>query len=271
LRTPLASSARPTAGLAAALGTALRTGSGLLVLPAALLLYCGLALLLVCLGAGPARLQRCYVSFARLALFVGGIRLEARGAESVPGDRAFVVVLNHESGLDPLCLLASLPRLALRFVVKEPVMRIPLLGHALRRTGNMTVVRTDTRGDIERIRRGMDRRAPEVSVVFFAEGTRSRDGALHAFKLGPFATALAHSLAILPVAIAGTFRICPKGGLRLRSGRVALEVGAPISVAGLGFDARERLRDQTHAAVAALRREARRRLREAGEEPGGRD
>jgi 1-acyl-sn-glycerol-3-phosphate acyltransferase len=211
------------------------------------------------------------VSLARLTLFVGGIRLEARGAEAVPSDRAFVIVLNHESGLDPLCLLASLPLLPLRFVVKEQVMRIPLLGQALRRTGNVSVARTDTHGDVERLRHGMRARDGEVSMVFFAEGTRSRDGALHAFKLGAFATALAYGLPILPVAIAGTHRICPKGRLRLRRGRVAIEVGAPIPVEGLGFDERERLRDRTHTVVSALRREARRRLRERGLDPGGVD
>lgn len=254
-----------------ALDAGLRTGAGLLVLPPALLFHCALALLLASLGAGPALLQRCYVSFARLSLFVGGIQVEARGAESVPPDRAFVVVLNHESGLDPLCLLASLPRLPLRFVVKEQVMRIPLLGHALRQTGNVTVVRTDTRGDIERIRRGMGERALEVSMVFFAEGTRSRDGALHAFKLGAFATALAYGLPILPVAIAGTFRICPKGMLRLRRGHVAIEVGTPIPVERLGFEQREPLRERTRAVVSALRVEARRRIRERGLDPGGSD
>jgi 1-acyl-sn-glycerol-3-phosphate acyltransferase len=252
-----------------ALDATLRTGAGLVILPPALLLYCAAALVLASLGAGPAAIQRLYVGYARLCLRVAGIRLEVHGAENAPPARACLVVLNHESGLDPLCLIAGLPRLRLRFVVKQQLMRIPVLGHALRRTGNVTVARTDTRGDVERIRRAMAQRDPEVSLVFFAEGTRSRDGALHAFKLGAFAAALGSSLPLLPVAVAGTFRICPKGKLRLRRGHVALEVGAPIPVEGLGFDERERLRDRAHEAVARLRAAARRRLRERGEDPGG--
>jgi 1-acyl-sn-glycerol-3-phosphate acyltransferase len=63
----------------------------------------------------------------------------------------------------------------MRFVAKQQFMRIPILGHALRFTGNIRVVCTETKGDVERIHAGMDRRDPEVSILFFAEGTRSRD------------------------------------------------------------------------------------------------
>jgi len=251
--------------------TLLRTAAGLLVLPAELLLYSALGVLLAVLGARSRLLQHLYLGYARLALWIGGIRLEIHGAEQAEPGRGYVTVLNHESGLDPICLIAALPRLVLRFVVKQPVMRIPVLGHALRRTGNVGVVRTDTRGDVARVREAMGRRDPEVSMVFCAEGTRSRDGALHAFKMGAFASAIACGLPILPVAVAGTYRICPKGRLRLRRGLVAIEVGAPIPVEGLSFDDRERLRDQTREAVARLRAEARRRLRERGQDPGGID
>lgn len=246
-----------------------RTAVGLAVLPAALLLYSAVGVGLASLGASTGVLQRLYLGYCRLALRVGGIRLERLG--SAPPGRAYVVALNHESGLDPLCLIAALPQLTLRFVVKQSVMRIPLLGAALRITGNVRVLRTDTRADVERLQDAMGRRDPEVSMVFFAEGTRSRDGALHAFKMGAFATALACGLPVLPVAIAGTYRICPKGRLRLQPGPVAIAVGAPVPALGLGLADRARLRDDVHEAVAKLRAEARRRLRERGYEPGGVD
>jgi 1-acyl-sn-glycerol-3-phosphate acyltransferase len=254
-----------------ALEAALRTAVGLLVLPATLLLYSAVGFGLASLGASSAVLQHLYVGYARLALRIAGIRLEVVGAERIERARAYVVVLNHESGLDPLCLSAGLPQLVLRFVIKRGVMRIPLLARALQITGNVSVLRTDTRGDVERLRDAMDRRDPEVSMVFFAEGTRSRDGALHAFKMGPFATALTCGLPILPVAIAGTYRICPKGELRLRPGPVAIAVGAPIPVEGRGLEDRARLRDEVHEEVAKLRSDGRRRVRERGYQPGGSD
>jgi 1-acyl-sn-glycerol-3-phosphate acyltransferase len=89
--------------------------------------------------------------------------------------------------------------------------------------------------------------------------------------MGAFATALASGLPVLPIAVAGTYAIWPKGTLRLARRPVAIEVGEPISSAGLTFEDRGALRDRTHAAMGELRASARRRLRASGNEPGGID
>jgi hypothetical protein len=52
---------------------------------------------------------------------------------------------------------------------------------------------------------------------------------------------------------------------------VVVEIGPPIPVAGLTPEDRERLRDEVHEAVRALRAAARRRLRAPGVEPDGID
>ncbi len=174
------------------LETLLRTAIAVGVLPVLLFLHCLAAIALA--GASAARIHRLYVSISRLCLLVGGTKLVVHGVERIETGRAYVVVPNHESGWDPLCLLVGLPRLVMRFIAKQEFMRIPILGHALRLTGNIRVLRADTKGDFERIHAGMDRRDPEVSSLFFAEGTRSRDGALHPFKAGAFATALGYGL-----------------------------------------------------------------------------
>jgi 1-acyl-sn-glycerol-3-phosphate acyltransferase len=251
------------------LDTVLRTIAAVAGLPILVLLYSLAGLALAHLP--PPRVHRLYVSFARRCLRVGGTTLVVHGAEHVEPGQAYVVVPNHDSGWDPLCLLVALPRLVMRFVVKQEFMRIPVLGHALRRTGNIRVLRTETRGDVERIRAGMDRRDPAVSILFFAEGTRSRDGALHPFKAGAFATALGYGLPVLPIGLAGTRHVWQRSIVRIRKGTVAIEVGAPVSSEGLGLEDRHLLRDRTFAAVRALRGTARRRLRDRGVEPGGVD
>lgn len=253
------------------LETFLRTAIGVSVLPVLIFLYCLAAIALARAGATAARLHRLYVSICRSCLLVGGTKLVVHGVERIQPGRAYVVVPNHESGWDPLCLLVGLPRLVMRFVAKQEFMRIPILGHALRLTGNIRVLRTETQGDIERIHAGMDRRDPEVSILFFAEGTRSRDGALHPFKMGAFATALGYGLPILPIGLAGTRHIWQRGIVRLRRGTVTVEVGAPIPIEGLGLEDRHLLRDRTFCAVAALRARARQRLRAMGVDPGGID
>jgi 1-acyl-sn-glycerol-3-phosphate acyltransferase len=252
-----------------AIDTPLRTLVCILMLPAALIGASLLAMALAALGAPPRRVHVAYYGYARLCLRVGATSLEVNGLDRLKPGQAYVVVSNHESNWDLPCIAAGLSQLILRYVAKKQVMRIPIFGQALRLTGNLRVVRTETDRDIERIRKGMSRRAEEVSVLFFAEGTRSRDGALHPFKKGAFATAIGFGLPILPIAIAGTRPIWPKGKVQVRRGPAALEVGEPISVDGLTLEDRTGLRDRTFAAVAELRAEARRKLRSRGCDPGG--
>ncbi len=254
-----------------ALATWLRTGAALVVLPLGILVLGGAATVLALAGVANARIHRLYVRFARLCMRVGSTRLLVHGEENFRPGQPYVIVPNHESNWDSPCLVAALPQLVIRFVAKQEIMRIPVFGQVLRATGNVRVVRKQTQGDVARIHAAMDRRDPEVSILFFAEGTRSSDGAFHGFKMGAFATALGYGLPVLPIGIAGSRPIWPKGILRVRSGTVAVEVGEPIRVDGLGPDDRIALRDRTHAAVAELRARARQRLRGAGCDPEGID
>lgn len=247
---------------AGSIRTLLRTLFGVPLLCVVLIAYSAATLVLVLAGAGVRTVQPLYLSISRTFLRIGGTRLEVRGAESARPERAYVLVCNHESGWDPFCVVAGLPDLVIRFVAKQELTRIPIFGAALLRTGNVKVVRTDTSGDVERIREGMEHRDPSVSILFFAEGTRSMDGRLGAFKTGAFATAIVHGLPILPVALAGTFAVWPKRTARLCAAPVALEVGAPIETTGLGLDDRARLRDEVREVVAKLRERARTRLAE---------
>jgi 1-acyl-sn-glycerol-3-phosphate acyltransferase len=251
--------------------TPLRTMICLLVLSPGIILASLLGMALGLVGAPQRRVNIAYTGFARFCLLIGGTRLEVNGLERLEPGQAFLIVSNHESNWDLPSLVAGLSGLIVRFVAKKEVMRIPIFGQALRLTGNVRVVRTQTAADIERIRKGMTRRAKEVSVMFFAEGTRSRDGALHPFKKGAFATAIGFGIPVLPVAIAGTRPIWPKGKLRVRRGTVAIEVGEPIPIDGLTIDDRASLRDRAHAVVAELRAVARQRLRDWGFDPGGID
>jgi 1-acyl-sn-glycerol-3-phosphate acyltransferase len=253
------------------LETVLRTAAGLLILPICLVYASASVYVGTLFKASTRRLHYWYVWFARLCLRVAGTKLEVHGTENIEEGQAYVVVPNHESTWDPPSLVAGLPQLILRFVIKKELMQIPIFGNALRRSGNVRVVRSETEGDAQRIRQGMDARDPAVSILFFAEGTRARDGALQPFKKGAFITAIAHGLPILPVATAGTYGIWPKGTLQLRRGAVVIEVGEPIPTEGFGLDHRAALRDQTHEAVARLRSLARQGVRALGFDPGGVD
>ncbi len=244
--------------------TALRTIAALALLPGGIVVLSSAAIGIALLGGSDRAVHRAYLAFARLCLFVGGTDFEIQGRDQIRDGQAYVIVSNHESDWDPPSLIAALPDLLVRFIVKQQIMAIPIFGHALRLTGNVTVERNHAQRDVERIRQGMEERPHEVSMLFFAEGTRTRDGSLGAFKMGAFATAISNGLPILPVAIAGTRHIWPPGFVRVRKGKVVLAIGEPIPVKGLDRADRDRLRDQTCEAIAKMRAQSYARLRDEG-------
>jgi 1-acyl-sn-glycerol-3-phosphate acyltransferase len=204
-------------------------------------------------------------------VLIGGTRIQTEGLAHVRPGASYVVVANHESDWDPVVLFSALRSLAMRAVIKDEMMRVPLLGRALTLSGNVRVTRVHAVADVERLRATMATRPPDVSILFYAEGTRSRDGSLRPFKKGPFVSAIAAGLPILPVATAGTFRIWPPVSVQLRRGPVAVCIGEPIDTAGLGPDDRDALRERCFTTVQRLRAQARQRLRAQGVEPGGID
>jgi 1-acyl-sn-glycerol-3-phosphate acyltransferase len=261
----------PTEAVPHDLRTAVRTVVGVAILIPALLLASACVLVLALLRAPRRIIDRFYTGFADLGVLVGGTRIETHGLEHVGPGASYVVIANHESDWDPVVLFSALRMLSMRAVIKDEMMRVPVLGRALTLSGNVRVRRSGAADDVERLRAIMRQRPPDVSILFYAEGTRSRDGSLRAFKKGPFVTAIASGLPILPVATAGTYRIWPPLTVQLRRGPVVLCVGAPIEVDGLTPGDRDALRDRCFAVVRDLRDQARRRLRDRGVEPGGID
>jgi 1-acyl-sn-glycerol-3-phosphate acyltransferase len=95
-------------------------------------------------------------------------------------------------------------------------------------------------------------------LLFFPEGTRSRDGVLGAFHRGAFRTAFDHELAIQPVVIEGLDRVLPRSGPIVQTyGRALVRVRylpaiePPHAIPGvLRRDAVRALAERTRTAIA---------------------
>ncbi len=188
--------------------------------------------------------------WARSVLASAGVQHQVRGLEHLPTGN-FVLVANHLSNFDALVLFAHIRR-HMRFVAKEELKRVPILGLALRRAGNIFIDRKGSSADRQKLHEAAKAVRERVSVVFFAEGTRSEDGVLRPFKKGAAIMALEAGVPLVPVAIAGTHLILQKGSMIIHPHPAALVIGKPIETDGRSVDARDELTDEAHAAVAAL-------------------
>ena len=188
-------------------------------------------------------------------LWLTGCRVRVEGGEHLRDGGARIIVSNHQSWFDVFALTASLPT-SVRFVTKAELGKIPVFGRAWKGCGHISIDRGDHAAAVESLdvaaRRIHDER---MTIVMFAEGTRSMSGELQQFKKGAFVLAIKAGVPIVPIGVIGTHQIMPKGSLRFRPGEIVIRVGDPIQVDGLTIENRDTLMARTRRAVAELKGE----------------
>jgi 1-acyl-sn-glycerol-3-phosphate acyltransferase len=184
----------------------------------------------------------------RAGLPLVGVHVVLNGMERLPRG-ASIVMANHSSNLDPDVLLPALPgRIAI--YLKESLMRIPVLGYAMRLAGFIPVRRDGTVESAKAASAAAKQALEEGRcLVIFPEGTRSRDGSLLPFKKGAFFLAMEARAPVVPVSIAGTTRLLPKGSASLRSGTVTVTFHPPLNPAE--YASKEDLMEAVRSAIAA--------------------
>jgi len=151
-----------------------------------------------------------------------------------------IYVANHQSQFDIPALVLAMPT-DFRIVAKRELLYIPIFGWALWLAGFIFIDRTDREKAIRRLDRTVRIVRRGVSVVVFAEGTRSPDGRLLPFKKGGFVLALQAGVPVVPVSIRGGREVLPKGSLRVRPGTIEVLFGAPVLTTDYSLDTKDAL------------------------------
>ena len=194
----------------------------------------------------------CARAWSWLILRTTGVRVTLEGADRITPGTTYVFVSNHQSIYDIPVIFASLPY-QLRIIAKASLARFPVLGWHLKRGGHLFVDRRrpDRAGILKRWRALV---SEGLSLIIFAEGTRSGDGHVARFKAGSFLFAIEAGLPIVPLAVLGTRQVMPKGRLRTEPASVRLVIHDPIVSPALSAptarDAKK-LADRVRAVVSA--------------------
>lgn len=160
-------------------------------------------------------------------------RLRIEGRENLPEQGSFILVCNHTSHLDTLCMIcsvplkkihrtfpaaaadyffSSLPRSAVSAVLinalpfdreVEGAQSLTLCAELLKNEGNI--------------------------LIIFPEGTRTTNGEIGRFRSGIGRLIVGNGLAVVPCHLQGGFEAWPKGKLLPRPRRLRLRIGVPCN------------------------------------------
>ena len=143
-----------------------------------------------------------------------------------------MIVCNHLSQAD-IPLISNLPW-EMKWVAKKELFDLPVVGWMMNLAGDISVDRrAKNRKELtfEQANYYLENRC---SVMFFPEGTRSRNGKLNAFTRGAFELAIRKQKPILPLVIDGTQNTLPKRSWKFGVARhIKLKVLDPISTEGM--------------------------------------
>ena len=196
--------------------------------------------------------HRCARAWSWLILRTTGVRVTVEGLDRITPGTTYIFVSNHQSIYDTPVIFASLPY-QLRIIAKESLAGFPVLGWHLRRGGHLFVDRRrpDRAGILKRWRALV---SEGLSLIIYAEGTRSPDDRVARFKAGSFLLAIQAGLPIVPLAVIGTRAVMPKGRLRTEPADVKLIVHdaiQPPPIEAPSVRDAKALADRVHAIVAA--------------------
>ena len=164
-----------------------------------------------------------------LMSLLGGARIE--GVEHLPREGAFILAANHCSQVDPPLLgWATGHQIGrvVHFMAKEEMRSWPVIGWLAERSGVFFVRRGE--GDRASQRTALDLLAKGKPIAIFPEGTRSRDGRMREARAGAALLAIRSGAPIIPVGIAGTHRMFPRGSKLPHRTRVTFRIGRPFSL-----------------------------------------
>jgi 1-acyl-sn-glycerol-3-phosphate acyltransferase len=189
-------------------------------------------------------------------------RFEVHGREHLPRQGSFVLVANHQSHLDALCLLSALPLSRLHRAF--PAAAADYFFVSLPRAALASIVvnalpfsrRTDVRQSLDLCSRLLASR--DNVLILFPEGTRSTTGALGEFRPGIGALLAGTAVPAVPCHLEGTWRALPKGRWLPRPSKVRLILGPARSFSDLvpGKASAERIAAELQEAVRRLGRPA---------------
>ena len=177
--------------------------------------------------------------------------VKVTGLDKIDMSKPHVYAVNHASAMDIPVLYVYLP-FQFRIVFKKELLAYPIVGWQLNRSGQVCIDQQKPTNSIAAIRSAVKSLKGGMPLVIYPEGGRTPDGEIKPFLPGAFFLAIKAQVDIVPVALVGTYELCPMDTYHIKCRPLEMRVGKPISTAGLTMRDMETVSARVHAAIEEL-------------------
>jgi 1-acyl-sn-glycerol-3-phosphate acyltransferase len=217
----------------------------------------GAILLFLGMLVDPRKNDRPQRVFFRNILRVAGAKFEVRRSRGFDPEQTSIFMCNHVNIFDPFVIYSAIPQFVRGFEL-ESHFKLPLYGWMMGRFGGNIPVpdgasRTGLKIMSERAKAALD---SGISLVAFAEGSRTRDGHVHEFKKGIFNLAQKFGVPIVPVSIVGSYDFFQTGNWILYPGKITVYLHDTIDTSKVGRAEVDALRQRVQEIVSVPVEEA---------------
>lgn len=189
--------------------------------------------------------------FFRNILRLAGVKFEVHRSPGFDPQKTSIFISNHVNIFDPFVAYSAIPQFFRGFEL-ESHFKIPIYGWMMGRFGNIPVPDVPSRESLEimtqRSKKALD---SGISLIAFAEGSRTRDGHVQPFKKGIFNLAQKFGIPIVPVSIVGAYQFFQTGNWMLFPGKITVYLHDTIDTSNIGRADVEALRQRVQETVAA--------------------
>ena len=189
--------------------------------------------------------------FFRNILRIAGARFEVRRAAQFDATRTSIFICNHVNLFDPFVIYSAIPQF-LRGFELESHFKVPVYGWMMGRFGNIPVPDAPSREGLEtmtqRAKAALD---SGVSLIAFAEGSRTRDGHVRPFKKGIFSIAQRFGIPLVPVSMVGSYQFFQTGHWMLHPEKITVYIHDTIDTTQIARAEVDALRQRVQTIVSA--------------------
>lgn len=186
----------------------------------------------------------------RNILRVAGVDFEVRYSPGFDRERTSFFVCNHIDIWDAFIIYSAIPQFV-RGLEHESHFKVPAYGWMMKRFGNVPV---PPEGNLSAYKKMMklarERMDSGVSLIVFAEGSRTRDGRVGIFNPGVFRMAIQFGYPIAPMSIVGAYEFSRKGDWMLYPSKITVHMHDTIETAGMSKNDVEALRQRVQDIVS---------------------